>query len=232
MNSIQKTARLAGLIYLMMTPLGILGIMYVPSALIVSGDAIATIHNIVANEMLFRFSIVSALLVQVSQIFVVLLLYKVLKPVNQSLAILMVVLILVAIPIAMLNEINNVAALLLARGSTYLPGIPMDQTQILVPLFLNMHKQGINIASMFWGLWLIPMGYLVIKSGFLPKILGIFLLITGVGYLLDFFIFFLLPDSGVTISAFTGFFEILFPLWLLIRGVNMSDWEKRALREA
>jgi hypothetical protein len=232
MLSINWTARLAGCIYMMMTPLGILGILYVPSALIVSGNAMATIHNIVANELLFRFSIVSALLVQVSQIFVVLLLYKILKPVNKSLAALMVVLILVAIPIAMLNEINNMAALLISSGNGFAQGFSATQAQALVPLFLDLHKQGINIASIFWGLWLLPMGYLVFQSGYFPKILGVFLMITCAGYLIDFFQFLLLPNQSVTISAFTGFFEILFPLWLCIKGVNVEQWEKRALEAA
>lgn len=229
MNSINKTARITGFIYLMMAPLGIFGIIYVPSVLIVSGDAIATVNNIMANELLFHLSIVSALIVQICHIFIVLLLYKILKPVNKNHAVLMVIFMLVAIPIAMLNEVNNFAALLLSSGAGYLSVFTADQLQALVPLFLDFHEYGINIASIFWGLWLFPMGYLVFKSGYIPKFLGVLLIIGCFGYLIDFVIFSLFPNFDMTISAFTFFGEILFPLWLLIKGVNVEQWKKRAL---
>ena len=140
MNSINKTARIAGFLYLMMAPLGIFGIIYVPSVLIVSGDAIATVKSIMANELLFRLSIVTALIVQTCHIFIVLLFYKILKPVNKNHAVLMVVFMLVSIPIAMLNEVNHFAVLLLSSSSGYLPVFTADQIQTLVPLFFDFHK--------------------------------------------------------------------------------------------
>jgi Domain of unknown function (DUF4386) len=163
---------------------------------------------------------------------VVLLLYKLLKPVNQTMASLMVVFLLLGVPIAMFNELNHIAALLLLGGADYLRVFTADQLQALVPLLLDLHKQGINIAGIFWGLWLFPMGYLVFKSGFLPKILGILLILGCFGYLVDSFGAFLLPSNQVSIAMFTFWGEVLLPLWLLIKGVNVEQWERRVFASA
>lgn len=229
-----KTARVAGFLYLLMAPFGIFGILWA-SSLIVPGDAAMTANNIMASESLFRLSIVSALMVQIITIFVVLVLYKLLKPVNKNHALLMVIFILLGAPIAMLNELNRFVALLLLSGADYLTVFTADQLQALVPLFLDLHEHGITIAGIFWSLWLFPMGYLVFKSGFLPRILGVLLIIAGFGYLIDSFAGFLLPNFYATISQFilyTTYGELLFPLWLLIKGVNVEQWEKRALESA
>lgn len=236
MNSINKTARIAGLLYLLMAPFGIFGIMYVPSILIVPGDAATTTNNIITSESLFRSGIVSALIVQILIILLVLVLYKLLKPVNKNHALLMVIFILVSVPITMLNELNQFAALLISSGADYLAVFSAGQLQALVSLFLNLHEYGIFITSIFWGLWLLPMGYLVFKSGFLPRILGILLMIACFGYLIDSFGRLLLSNFETTIvSTIVGFMlwgELLFPLWLLIKGVNVEQWEKRALESA
>jgi hypothetical protein len=231
MNSINKTARAAGFLYLMMAPLGIFGLMYVPSKLIVPEDAATTANNIMASESLFRLGIVSALLLQTISILVVLVLYKLLKPVNKNHALLMVIFILVAIPIAMLNELNHFAALSLLSGAGYLTAFEADQLYAQVMFFFNLHEHGNTIASIFWGLWLFPMGYLVFKSGYIPRILGVLLMMGGFGYLIDSFTIFLFP-SFKGIARFTFWGEVLFPLWLLIKGVNVEQWEKRALESA
>ena len=225
-------ARTAGLLYLLMIPLGIFGILYVPSSLFVPGDAAATAANIMASESLFRLSIVSALILQIIQILLVLVLYKLLKPVNKVHASFMVVFALAAVPIAMLNEFNQFAALLLLSGADYLTAFGTDQLHAQVMLFLDLHEHGIFIAQLFWGLWLFPMGYLVYKSGFLPRIIGVLLMIGCFGYLIDSVVFFLLPNIDATISGFTFWGELLLPLWLLIKGVNVEEWEKRALESA
>jgi hypothetical protein len=230
----KKTARLAGFLYLIMIPLGLFGIMWA-SSLIVPGDTAATANNIMASELLFPLSIVSALILQIGHILLVLVLYKLLKAVNKNHALLMVIFMLVSVPITMLNELNRFAVLLLLSGADYLTVFTADQLQALVPLFLGLHEHGINIAIIFWGLWLFPMGYLVFKSGYIPRILGVLLIIAGFGYLLDFFTFFLLPNFYATINQitqFTGWGELLLPLWLLIKGVNVEQWEKRALESA
>jgi hypothetical protein len=224
-------ARVAGFLYLTLLPLGIFGL-YVSSILIAPGDAATTAHRIMASESLFRLSIVSALLVQIVNVFVVLALYKLLKPVNKDMALLMVVLLLLGVPIAMLNELNHFAVLLLLSGADYLAPFTASQLQALVPLFLALHNLGVSIAGMFWGLWLFPMGYLVLKSGFLPRILGILLIIGCFGYLIDSFAAFLLPNSEVNVAILTFWGEVLLPLWLVIKGVNLGQWNKRALEPA
>lgn len=224
MNSIKKTARITGLLYLLMIPLGVFGILYVPSTLIVQGDVAATASNIVANETLFRISIVSALLVYLINIFVVLFLYKILKPVNKSLSALMVILLLVSVPIAFINELNSAAVLLLLDGA--------QQSLAQMSLFLDLHEYGIQIAGIFWGLWLLPMGYLVFKSNFIPKIIGVLLMIACLGYLADSFIFLIKPDFGVVFTEFTFIGEVAIALWLLIKGVDVKQWEKRSLESA
>ena len=231
-NSIKATARIAGLLYLSLIPLGVFGILYVPSIIIVPGDMAATVNNIMANESLFRLSILSAIAVQIINIFVVLLLYKILKPANKNHAVLMVIFILLGIPIAFLNELNHFAVLQVLSGAEYLAVFTADQLHALVPLFLDFHLAGINIAQVFWGLWLIPMGVLVFKSGYLPRFIGVLLVIGGFGYLVDSVIFFIFPSFGVTFSEFTFLGEFVIALWLLIKGVNVEQWEKRALEAA
>ena len=225
-----KTARVAGCLYLMLFPLGIFGIIYIPSSLIVLGDAATTASNIMANELLYRLSIVTALTLQIVYIFLALALYKLLNPVDKNNAVLMVILVLVAAPIAMLNELNHVAVLLVLSGSDFLTTFSMDQVQASVPLFLNLHEHGVFIAQIFWGLWLFPMGYLIFKSNFLPKALGILMIIGGFGYLVDSFVYFIFPDFDVTVSEFTFLGELLLPLWLMFKGVNHEQWEKYALK--
>ena len=220
-------ARVAGILYLTMVPLGFFG-NYSHSNLIVSGDAATTVNNIMASASLFRLSIMSALIVQVVNILLVLVLYKLLKPVNRNYAVLMVIFILVAVPIAMLNELNQFSALLLLNDADYLTVFTPDQLQAQVMLFLGMHEHGIKIAFIFWGLWLYPMGYLVFKSGFLPRILGVLLMVGCFGYLIDSVTFFFFQGIEPIIK-YTFWGELLLPLWLLFKGVNVEQWEKRAI---
>jgi hypothetical protein len=182
----------------------------VRSGLIVPGDAAATASHIMASEGLFRIGIVSDLIGQVFHILLVLVLYELLKTVNKNQALLMVVLALAPVPIAMLNQLNQFAVLPLLSSADY--------PQVM--FFLNLHHQGVLIAQIFWGLWLFPLGYLVFKSGYIPRILGVLLIIAGLGYLIDSFGTFLSPNYGLTISMFTFIGEVLFLLWLLIKGVK------------
>jgi hypothetical protein len=205
-------ARVAGALYLSLLPLGLFGVLF--------------------SDPSSRLGIVSALLVQIVNIFVVLALYRLLKPVNKNMAALMVIFLLLGVPIAMLNELNQFAVLILSSGADYLSVFTAGQLHALVLFFLHLHDIGINIAGIFWGLWLLPMGYLVFKSGFLPRILGILLMIGCAGYLIQSFATFLIPDFQVNIALFTFWGEVLFPLWLVIRGVNVEQWKKRALEAA
>ncbi|MFC1481314.1 DUF4386 domain-containing protein [Candidatus Neomarinimicrobiota bacterium] len=225
-------ARTAGWLYLLMVPFAIFGVMWVPSIMFVPGDAAATANNIMASEGLFRLGIVSALIVQVLHIFVVLALYRLLKPVSKNWASLLVIFGLVGVPISMLSELNQYAALALLSGADYLATFTADQLNTQVTLFLGLREQGLIIAWIFWGLWLYPMGYLVFKSGYIPRILGILLMIGCVGYQIDFLTTVLFPNSAVLISGVTSIGEIFLPLWLVIKGVDVEQWDKWAAKSA
>lgn len=220
-------ARVAGLLYLIANLFAPFTLLYLPSRFIVSGDAGGTASNIMASESLFRFGIVLNLFTFICQIFLVLALYQLLYVVNKNMASLMVIFSLLAVPIAMLNELNNLAVLFLLSGGDYLNVFTTEQLLALVYFFLRLHGQGLNIAQIFWGLWLFPMGYLVFKSGFLPRVLGILLMIACFGYVIESFAAFL--GYNVSIIFFTGWGELLLLLWLLIKGVNVEGWKKRAL---
>ena len=133
-------------------------------------DAAATASNIMASEGLFRGGIAAWLVSQTIFVFLLLALFKLLKPVNRNVALHMVVLLLVGVPIALINELNQFAALLLLSGADYLTAVEAGQLHAQVMFHLDLHEYGINIAQIFWGLWLLPFGYLVLRSGFLPLI--------------------------------------------------------------
>ena len=227
----KKTARFAGFLYLIIFVTGVIGQLFILDNLKVPGDAATTANNIMASESLFRLGIVIALIRQTVFILLYLVLYKLFKVVNKNVAVLMVVFALVSVPISMLSELNQIAALLILSGAEYLMAFTTDQLQALVPLVLDLREHGLLIAQLL-SIWLLPLGYLVYKSGFLPRIFGVLLIIAGCGLLIDFVTFLVFPNFGVTLSLFTFWGEPLFALWLLIKGVNVEQWEKRALESA
>ena len=224
MNQKKKTARLAGLYYLIMAATGPLGLMLVPSKIIVSGDPAATVQNVISNEFLLRIGIISNLICQISFIFLVLALYRLFKETNGKYSKLMVSLVIAAVPIAIFNEVNYTAVLILVKNSYFLKAFGADQLNSLIMLFLNLHGQGEIIASVFWGLWLFPFGYLVIKSGFIPKILGILLMVGCFSYLIDSSFAILIPQHRDIITNILmlplSAGELSMVFWLLIKGVN------------
>ena len=144
----------------------------------------------------------------------------------------MVILALIGIPIAMLNVQNQFAALALLSGADYLTAFNADQLHAQAMTFLKLQETGVNIAQIFWGVWLLPLGYLVYTSGFLPRILGGLLIIGGFGYVIDSLGVFLFPNYDAVIAQFTFVGEVLLPLWLLIKGVNVAKWEERTQESA
>lgn len=225
-NPPQNLARLTGFLYLLLGVVGIFGLLVVPSQLFVPDDAVATTNNILASEGLFRAGIFGRLMTQTIQILTVVALYQLLKSVNKTQAALMTIFILVGVPIAMLTEITQIAALLLLKNPTLAGLFTVEQIQSMAALLLELHNYGIMIAQIFWGLWLLPMGYLVFKSGFIPRILGILLIIGCFGYLIDVVIVLLMPTVDLTVSQFTFFGEILLPLWLVVKGVKTEKLQE------
>jgi hypothetical protein len=211
------------LLYVLASIPGACGLIYVPSKIIVQGNAMATANNITAHEMLFRLGITCNLISQILFIWVALALYDLFKRVNLRNALLMMGLIVISIPIALLNELNAIAALILVRGSQSFSVLEKTQRETLAMLFLNLHSHGFGIAEIFWGLWLIPLGLLVYRSGFVPRILGVLLILNCFTYLEGSLMPLLLPRYEHIVSRWMsplGFGELLFMFWLLIMGAN------------
>jgi hypothetical protein len=228
----KDTARLAGFLYLIVVVTGIFSLAYVPSKLIVWNDAAKTVQQITASESLFRLSLVSSAICYIAFLLLPFVLYKLLNSVNEIAAKLMIVLSVVSVPISMLNLQNKYSVLTLLNGKNYLSVFSEQELQSQIMQLLENYDNGILILQIFWGLWLFPFGYLVYKSGFLPRILGALLMLGCCGYLISFVGNTMMQNYGDTfisgyarIPASLG--EIGSCLWLLIRGVN----EKVVLRD-
>ena len=223
-NPLKKTARVAGLWYLFLVILGIYGIMYVQSQIIVDGNTTATTNNLLAHQFLFRTGIFSAITGNFIFIFLVLALYRLLKQVNEHQAKLMVILVLVQVPISFLLELFNFTSLMILKGEI-MKTLGPAQKQDFAMLFLTIHSYGMIISEVFWGIWLIPLGQLVYRSGFIPRIIGVLLIIGGIAYIMDSFTYVVFPRFDPFVSRFTlvaSAGEILIMLWLLIKGVKVQ----------
>lgn len=231
-TSVQRTARTAGLLYLILAACGAFSEFFVRQALVVRSDAAATAQNILGAQPLFRLGIVSELAGQVVFVLLALALYRVLKPVDRNHAAAMVAFVVVAVAVTCFNMLNQFAALYLLGGGNHLAAFDAGQLQALALSFLDLHRAGYLIAQVFFGLWLLPLGYLIYRSGFIPRLVGVLLMVACFGYLADVATFFLAPGSGVSISEFTFVGELVLMLWLLVRGVNVERWAKVALRTA
>lgn len=224
MNATRNPGRVAGLFYLALTIAAPFRLIYIPSTLFVRGNATATASNIAAHESLFRLGIVSDLFCGTILIFLTLALYRLFKGVDRNLAVLMVALGgLMPATIDFLNVLNDAAALMLVRGADFLAVFEKPQRDALAMLFLRLHHQEIAAAEILWGLWLFPLALLVLRSGFLPRFLGVWLIVNGFAYLAMSFAGLLLPQyedlvSNLAFPALLG--EMAFMLWLVIKGVR------------
>jgi len=221
----EKTARIAGSLYLAFIGFTLLAEI-VRSRLIVFGDAAGTANNIIASQWLFRVGFVSELLSALFFLSAAWALYSLLKPVNNNLALLFVLLNLCGVGVESINMLNQYAALQLLSGASYLNVFQTAQLQALAMSYLYSYTDGFMIAQIFYGAWLLPLGYLVFKSGLLPRILGILLIIDFFGVLIWFFQFFLLPGYAViTYPGLAASFVAEFSLavWLLVKGVRNRE---------
>src|SRR5437016_14378707 len=224
MTSLSKNARVAGLLFILATLVGGVRLLYIPSALIVHGNAAATANNIAAHEFLFRLGIVSELLGSVLWISLTLALYRLFKQVDQELAVLMLILgSLMQVPIFFINSVTDAATLLFARGADFLSVVDKPQRDAFTMMFLNLHHHLDLANAIFWGLWLLPFGLLVYKSRFLPRLLGVWLVIACFGWLAFSLTGLLLPgyeDKAFTISQPFTLGELALMLWLVIMGAR------------
>lgn len=223
MSTLKRDARIAGLIYLALTLVAPFRLIYIPGALFVHGNPAATAHNIGAHEMLFRLGILGDLLTGVISLFLTFTLYHLFKGVDKKLAMLMFVLGFMDTPLYFFNTINDIGALLVVSGSDFLGSFEQAQREGLVALFLRMHGAAISCAEMFWGLWLFPLALLVIRSRFLPRFLGVWLILNGLAYLalcLSGVVFPQVEDSVSNIAFPLQLGEVAFVLWLVVVGAR------------
>lgn len=225
-NSLKRTARLAGLLYLFWVITAAYGLMYVQPKTIVPGNAVATAHKMLANEFIFRTGIINGIISSIIWILIGLTLYKLFKRVSANQAKLLVALVIVQIPAVFITEALNIASLMLFKGGI-LKALELGHRQELAMLLLKINDY-INVAlEMFWGIWLFPFGILVYRSGFIPRILGVFLILNGIAYVIHFFTHIILPSyQALVFQISTPIWtlgEISIMLWLLIKGVKNNE---------
>jgi hypothetical protein len=214
----RKAAIVAGSGLLIMTIFAIFANFFVLESFIVQGDATETVNNIIVNEGLFRTGICSLLIVAILDVVVAWALYVFLKPINKSLSLLAAWFRLVYAAIFGISLHNLFSVLLLLGNADYYKVFETDQLHAQAMLSLRAFSDGWDIGIVFFGLHLALLGYLVFKSGYIPRILGVLLVIAGLGYLIDSFVVFLIPNQEVTIAMFTFIGELLFMFWLLLQG--------------
>lgn len=224
MTSINTKARIAGFMYLLLTLVAPYRLIYVPSTLFVTGNAAATAANITTHETIFRLGIFSALLGGLIQLFLALAFYQLFKEVNRKHAALLVIVGGILMPaITFFNVLNDAAALLLVHGADFLSVFSNEQREALALLFLKLHGQEVGAAQILWGLWLFPMATLVLRSGFLPRLLGYLLILNGLWYVGQSFGWAVWPQFQDTLSSIAWplqFGEVTIMLWLLIMGAR------------
>ncbi len=224
MSSVRNPGRVAGLWYLLLVLGGPLRLIYIPNKLFVRGDAAATAANIAAHPLLFRFGMASDLFGAVVLIFLVLAFYRLFKGVDQQLAVLLVITggVMPAL-INFVNVVNDAGALVVAQGPGFLSVFDKPQRDALVMVFVQLHHHQIVAAEVLWGLWLLPMGALTYKSGFMPRFIGVWLFINGFAYVVLSLTGLFFPDYQDKVFMYSQpalFGELAIMLWLVIKGAT------------
>lgn len=228
-RSPQSYLRFCGILYLAIIILGLLGEAFVRGALVVSGAAAATASNIAASPFLWRAGIVGDLLMHVFDVPVIVILYLLLRPVNETLALLATFMNLVQTAILGLNKLTLLFPLFLQGEGSYLKAFPAEQLHALSQIAIQAHGYGFGIGLIFFGFACLVRGYLIFRSQYLPRAIGALLALAGVSYLINSFALLLAPAfasslfPGILLPAFVG--ELLFALWLILKGVNLKEWE-------
>ncbi|MEN6317092.1 MAG: DUF4386 domain-containing protein [Clostridiaceae bacterium] len=223
-NSNKKTARLAGFFFLLMVVFGLFAEIFFREKLFVSNDIAATVSNILSNVFLYRIGIVSDILMSLSYLFTALILYKLLFSANRNMAATMVIFATAGSVLLMFNILNEIAPLYILSGNDYLNSFNSSQLQSLAMLFYNLYQHGYMIGQIFFALWVLPLGILIYKSKFIPKVFGILFVIETIFGLMAVIVHFLVSNGTMeTILLLPGTIaEFSFMFWLLIRGINES----------
>jgi hypothetical protein len=224
MDELKREARIAGLFYLVVVLVGPFVLLYVPGRIFVEGDVGATARNILAQETLFRASILLSIVSQIAFVLTVLALYRLLRRVDADLAGVMVILILLDAPVALQSIAHQVATLAFVRGAEFLAVFDEAQRHAVATFLLQVDRHGALVSEVFWGLWLLPLGVLVWRSGFLPRFLGGWLFVNGLAYLATSTTGLVAPqyrDALFTWATPILFGEVALTLWLLIVGARV-----------
>lgn len=233
-HSPQRYARLAGVLYLAIIVLGLFGELFVRATLVVPGDATATFNSIAASPLLWRAGIVGDLLMHVLDLPVIVILYLLLRPVNKGLALLATFINLIQTAVLAANKLNLLVPLFLQDDAGYLKAFSAEQLHAVSALAINAHGYGFGIGLVFFGFACLVRGYLIFRSGYLPKALGLLMLVAGLSYLTNSFALLLAPTladaifPAVLVPAFIG--ELSLALWLIVKGVNLKRWPASADR--
>jgi hypothetical protein len=230
-TSPQVYARIAGVLYLINIACGVSGEIFVRGHLIVAGDAVATAHRIMGSEFLFRCGIAGDLIMHITDVPMAVIFYVLLKPVNRDLSLLAALFGMLQTAILCANKLTLVTVLLLLGGSNYLKAFDPNQLQALASLSLTLHENGFGIGLIFFGVSCLVTGYLMFRSEYFPKFLGVLQAIAGLSYLINSFTLLLFPSladkmfPAIVFPAFIG--ELVTCVWLIVKGVNVSKWNER-----
>lgn len=234
MNSTNKLARTAGVLYLISIIAGGWAEAFVREGLTVPKDAAATAHNILASEQMYRLGFVADLTCLVCSILLSVIFYILFKPLHKGLSLLALVISTVACAVMALNLLSQLAPLLLLHNVGYLKAFTIDQLQTLSLFFLNLQSKGYNISLLLFAFYFPVIGYLVYRSNFLPRFLGIIYTMAGVGYFINSLAWFLFPHAAahlfpyVLLPAFIG--ESSMSLWLIVKGINVRGTKESIVR--
>ena len=213
-----RLPRIAGLLYLVVVVAGLVVLKVVPDQIIVAGDAAATANNLRASETLFRVATLVDLLAEVLFLIVVLALYRIFKGVHESLAAVMVVLVVISLPMILIAVSFEIAAVSLVGSTDLGPAFGRPQVDALASLLLALHNKALLVDEMLWGLWLFPLGALQLRSGFVPRVVGVLAIVAGAGYVLDFAISLVVPDAANSLASVVSLAqagELATVVWLL-----------------
>ena len=222
--SLKKTAHITGVLYFILAALGVYNLEYLPSQIVVPGNDAATCQNILNHEFLFRTGIASSVITNILYIFLALWFYRLFKNVNERLARLLVILVLVQVPVSLVLDTLDTTSLRILKGEV-LKSLDAQRAQEYAILLRKIISTSIGIMQVYWGLWLFPMGILAYRSGFIPRIIGVLVLITGFAYIIESIVFILFPAYKETMDKFMFplfFGELSIIFWLLIKGVKKS----------
>ena len=227
----QAYARTGGVLYLMIIAAGMFGELFARGPLIVSGNPAATASHIASSIPLWRAGIAGDIVMHMCDIGLMLVLYVLLSPVNRNIALFALLSNLVQTSVLVVNKLNLLIPVFLLGDAEYLNALPPQQRQALAYVSLKTHDHGFGLGLIFFGMTCIALGYLIIRSGYLPKVLGVGMQLAGACYIVNSFVLILFPElaprlyPAILLPPFIA--ELSMALWLLIKGVNLSKWHDR-----